>query len=518
MAAERTRAWFLLVVAVVLIAYARSFTAPFQFDDYQQVLENPAVQTPSWSTLVSWGRTRMIPTLTLALNYRLGGESVLGYHLVNLAVHLLSCWFVFALVLELCRTPRLRDTWLAGRGSELALGAALLFACHPLQVQAVTYIVQRMSSLAACFYIGAVLWYVRARNAGTGARSGRRLAAFAVAVLLAIGAFFSKENTASLPVAILLAELVFFAGTSGSRAILLRVVPFALLMLIVPVTFLLLSRGRPAATPPADTWMERQTQGLAYVLTRSGDAPPDVSPLDYLRTQWVVIPRYLKLVLLPLGLNVDHDVPIARGLSAEVAAGLILLLALFGLGIYAAWRAPLVGFGLLWFFVALSVESSIFPIRDIMNEHRMYLAMPGVALVLGCAFIWLRRRWPAPALGAGTAILVLLTALTLARNEVWRSQLGLWQDALAKSPGKARPHVNAGTALHLQGEIKRAVEHYCKALEIEPGNRRAESNINVALDQLVEEGEVEMVIAVRGSDGSIELEPRHPCPPGAAAR
>lgn len=512
MAAERTRAWFLLVAAVVLAAYARSFTVPFQFDDYEQVLENPAVRTPSWSTLVSWGRTRILPTLTLALNYRLGGESVVGYHAINLAIHLLGCWLVFTLVLELCRTPRLRDTWIAGRASELALAAALLFAAHPLQVQAVTYVVQRASSLAACFYLGAVVWYVRARSAAMGIRPGRPVPAFAVAILLAIGAFFSKENTASLPVAILLTELVFFAGGSPRR-VFLHVVPFALLVLIVPAALLLLSPGRPPATPLADSWVQRQAEALAYVLARSGDAPSDVSPLDYLRTQWMVIPRYLKLVLWPVGLNVDHDVPVARTLSGEAAAGLALLLALFALGLYAVRKAPLVGFGILWFFTALSVESSVFPIRDVMNEHRMYLAMPGVALVLGCAFVWLERRWPALALGGGSAILVLLTVLTVARNEVWRSQLALWQDAAAKSPHKARPHVNLGTALHLQGEIKEAIEHYCKALEIEPDNRRAESNINVALERLVEEGGAEMVIAVRGDDGTIELEPRHPCPP-----
>ena len=101
-------------------------------------------------------------------------------------------------------------------------------------------------------------------------------------------------------------------------------------------------------------------------------------------------------------------------------------------GLYAARRAPLIGFGLLWIFVALSVESSFFPIRDVMNEHRVYLAMPGAALVLAFLLVQLQRMWPPLAVGIGAAVVVVLTGLTIARNEKWQSAQALWQDALTK--------------------------------------------------------------------------------------
>src|SRR5499433_1229898 len=100
----------------------------------------------------------------------------------------------------------------------------------------------------------------------------------------------------------------------------------------------------------------------------------------------------------------------------------------------------------------------------------MYLAMPGVAMALAVPFAWALNRWRAAALVGGAAVAAGLCALTFARNEVWRTPLSLWEDALAKSPGKSRVHTNLGTALQLDGRIDDAIAHYCKALEIDPNN------------------------------------------------
>jgi hypothetical protein len=260
--------------------------------------------------------------------------------------------------------------------------------------------------------------------------------------------------------------------------------------------------------------LTQEARQVARTLTVAAEAPEELSSWTYLLTQCRVIPKYLALVVVPSGFTVDHDVPMERGLSAASAAGMLLLLALAGAGLYAATRWPLVGFGILWMFVALSVESSIFPIRDVMNEHRMYLAMPGLALVAGVGFAALLRRQRIVAVVVGAAVAVLLAGLTIARNEVWATQLSLWREALEQSPDKARVHVNFGTALHLSGDVKQAVKHYCEALRLDPTNRRAESNINVALDDLLEtDGDVEMEIASTGPNGEMELVPRHPCPP-----
>jgi hypothetical protein len=273
-------------------------------------------------------------------------------------------------------------------------------------------------------------------------------------------------------------------------------------------------------TPGDDTgqlaqMLAEQTRDVGRTLILAAELPEGFTPATYLFTQFRVVPRYWGLVVVPRGLTIDHDVALERTLTLDAVAGMLFLLGLALLGLYATRRWPLVGFGILWTFVALSVESSVFPIRDVMNEHRMYLAMPGIALMAGIGFAWIWSRQRAVATAAGGALAIALVVLTVLRNQVWATQLSLWQEALERSPNKARVHVNYGTALHLRGEVKQAVKQYCEALRLEPDNPRAESNITIALNDLMDSDsdEVDMEIRATGPDGEMELVPRHPCPP-----
>jgi hypothetical protein len=179
------------------------------------------------------------------------GENPFWYHVVNLIVHLLTCFVVYRLALALCRTPSVRHTWLAEQAQVFAIAAAMLFATHPIQVQAVTYIVQRMSSMAALFYVSAVLCYVGCRNAETSPDPGRRWATYPAALGFAAAASLSKENTATLPAAILLVESIFFGGRGSWGRFLRRWVPFVLLAAAMP-RLRALDR-RPAPPQPAAT-------------------------------------------------------------------------------------------------------------------------------------------------------------------------------------------------------------------------------------------------------------------------
>jgi len=183
---------FAAVAVITTLAYARSFASPFQFDDHGQIVGNPVLAEPSLDRLLAYARARLLPFATLALNYRTAGEEPFAYHLVNFAVHLLAIFAVFHLALALCRTPRLRESWLAGEAVAFATAAALIFACHPIQVQAVTYVVQRTAALAALFYVGCVLLYVRARNAQLGLGPGNHRLAYALSA--ALMRFFSLVN------------------------------------------------------------------------------------------------------------------------------------------------------------------------------------------------------------------------------------------------------------------------------------------------------------------------------------
>jgi len=511
---RRPAAWFGVVALLVLLAYARSCGAPFHFDDYTIIVANEEGSLSSLSGFLGFARTRLVPFATFALNYWVGGDDPFGYHAVNVAIHLLATLFVFNLALALCRTPRLRDTWLAEARLPFAVAAALFFACHPIQVQAVTYVVQRMSSLAAAFYVGSVLCYVRARNAQVGTGPGRPAAAFVGSIALALGALLSKENTASLPAAVMLAEWVFY-GRAGLAKRLLRLTPYLLLVLVIGVGWKLLALG-PGGRRISGSAAE-QMAGLVRTLVFRANPRGDVAPLEYFFTQCVVIPRYLRIVVLPRGFNVDHDVAIQRILAPGVAGGMLFLAALLAFGLYAARRWPVLGFGITWSFVALSVESSFLPIRDAMVEHRMYLAMPGVALAVASGFAWLFQRQRAVAAVLGATAAALLCALTFLRNETWRTPEALWRDAVAKSPNKPRVHINLGMALRLAGESDEAITQYCRALALDPRNARARGNLDALIeeqaDAALDEGtEIVLEGSGTGPEGSLlGLEPPDPC-------
>ena len=511
----RSRFLLAAILAGTAVAYAPSFTASFQYDDFDQIVYNPALDVPPVRPLLAWARSRVIPFATLALNRRLGGEDTLGYHLVNFAIHLLAVFFVFRLAEALCRTPRLRDGAVAPHRLALAGAAAALFALHPIQVQAVTYVVQRITSLAGMFSIGAVYFYVVARNAAgidqddEPARPRRRWA-YCASVAMALGAFLSKESSASLPVAILLAEWTFYPGERGVRR-LARSWPFLALLVAIPVLWLALPSGMWRLLQDASLVGPKPPTMIDAVL-RSADPLGQITPLVYCLTQATVIPRYLGLILWPSGLNIDHDVALAPGLSPAVVGGIALSSVLIAAGFWLLRRRPLVGFGILWFFGALSVESSFLPIADVMVEHRLYLPMAGISLVAASAFVAARRAWPRAALAAGLTVLVVLAGLTFARNLVWRTQLSLWSDALVKSPGKARAHLNVGTALQLEGKLDAAIPYYCHVLELEPDNPRAQYHLNVIVEKKIEEGTAPVEVET-GPDGDQVFVVADPCEP-----
>ncbi len=469
-----------VVCVVALAAYAPSFSVPFQFDDYARIVENERLRRGELAAgVAALGNSRLLPSATVALNYAVGEDDTCGYHIVNFLIHLLAAVAVFQLALALCRTPRLRDTWLGGQSTALATGAALLFACHPIQTQGVTYIIQRTASMATMFYVWSVVAYVNARNRSVfpSGLSSRPL--YVACALLAVCAILSKENAVSLPLALMLTEWVFYGRRVRLRTVGLFALG-ALLLLAIPVAWKVLS-WRPVGQLAAT---ESRFDFAMQAVLAQGAAPfQKIGPIDYFLTQLTVLPRYLALVVLPWGLNVDHDIPLEHGMSPAVAGGFALLVALLVLGVYAARRWPLVGFGILWFFVALSVESSFLPITDVMMEHRVYLAMPGIALALASPFAWAFHRRPRAAAIVGVPVVALLAVLTFARNQVWQTPLSLWSDAASKSPNKARVHVNVGVAYHGLDRLDDAIRHYCRALEIDPNIALAEENLQIALDQ-----------------------------------
>ncbi|MBS1109849.1 MAG: Tetratricopeptide 2 repeat protein [Anaeromyxobacteraceae bacterium] len=465
------------------LAYSSSLRGEFAFDDLPQIVQNLAIR--DLGSFVGPGSRGILPNryvayLTFAMSYQAGGLDPFGWHLANLAIHLASAVLVWTLVLLAFRTPRLRSSKLAPSSGAIAFAAAALFVAHPLATQAVSYVVQRITSLTTLFYLLAVVLYTAWRlSTGTGAR----IAAYVGVLVAALLAFRSKEIAFTLPAALALVEWAFFEG--GWRRW-LPLVPVALLSLLIPLT--LVDLGKPVS------------EVLASADSSTRVSTPLAGRHDYLRTQAVVVARYLGLLVLPVGQTVDHDVAIRRSWLAPDVAGSALLLASLALaGAWLAWRSTprgrrppldpavrLVALGIAWFFVTLSVESSVIPIADVMNEHRVYLPsaglFPGIATALALLFL---RVDPArvardTAVAAGLAA-SLLAVVTWNRNRVWRSEVDLWADAAAKSPGHVRALSNLGAALLKQERYAEAAEVFRRDVEAHPGSVASRVQLGVTL-------------------------------------
>jgi tetratricopeptide (TPR) repeat protein len=438
-----------LAVAIAgFVAYSNTFAVPFQLDDGKSIVENPAVRDVA-SFLASPGTpTRAVAYFSFALNGSLHGLSVAGYHILNLAIHVGAALCLAFLTAFVCRRAEPADPALRKGGAAAGLVAGLLLVAHPLETQAVTYVVQRLASLAALLYLGAALAY---GHAAVAERPGRRAGLYALALAFAALALFTKESAVTLPFALLALDLAVLPGAARQRAV--RLAPFAVLTAAYLAAFV--SPGHAIAIAGAEYREAAPAGGLPAWAA-------------YLIGQPRVVLGYLRLLVLPVGQNVDHDPPApASPLEAGVLLPALALAALLGGPAILAWRARrrsalarIVLLALALFVAGLAVESSVVPLADAMVEHRMYLPSAGLFLAAGAGAAWvlarLSPRGRGYAVAAGAAVLVALLAATFARNAVWRDRMTLWSDALAKSPGKSRPYVYVAQNMLERGDVRGA--------------------------------------------------------------
>ena len=409
-----------------LIAYSNTFYGAFCWDDKAQILTNENIQDLAYfSDLSVWTDVnyRPLSKFSFALNWYLGGDNVVGYHLVNLLLHLLTAVVAYSLARYTLSLLSPADGFDERFRKISALFVALLFLLHPLQTMAVTYIVQRMTVMAALFYLLAVFLYARGRHAYLYDGLNRRsLALLLLALLSGILGVMSKQNAVSFPLAFILYEIFFIRKPDGrycKKYVFSSLAIFFAAFLVVVFAGLL----------PVET-----TQ-----FTR----------LEYFSAQLGIFHKYLLLILFPVSQNADYFIILKAPLfGAREIIGAILSAGMLVLGVFTFRKNKLVSFGIFWFFIAMSVESGIIPIRDIMMEHRMYLPMFGIGMVLaGIIMKYIPYRSVYIVYIAGIMVFMLLALGTYNRNKVWQSELTLWQDGMEKSPGNPRVMNNLGLAL-----------------------------------------------------------------------
>lgn len=478
-----------IIIIVAIIAYANSLDVPFQFDDAPNIEHNLIIRDLSHFSDPSGAegtqfygsvRRRFIGYLSFALNYAVNGLDVTGYHVINLIIHICNAFLVYLLVGNTFQTPVMKISVReeARRVSIIALFCALVFVVHPVQTQAVTYIVQRFASLATLFYLGSLLCYVRFRLSGS-PREG--LVYYALSIGSALLGINTKEIIFTLPLIIVVYEMIFFRGNLKKR--MLPLAPYALLMVLIPLMIL---------------GTKESLGEILAGLTESTKVQTEMSRWDYLFTQMRVIVTYIRLLILPVNQNLDYDYPVYHSLfDPPVFVSFLLIASLMAFAGYILYRSGkeerpdpyrlLIALGILWFFITLSVESSVIPIVDIIFEHRVYLPSFGAFIAITGAVMWVvQRKRPLMKKAAIVTVvaIIVLTGATHARNKTWQSELSLWEDVIKKSPNKARGYYNVGVEYNELGRRKDAIEVYKKAIALKPDYADAYFNLGLVYNNL----------------------------------
>ena len=453
--------WWALAIIIIsgIIFYSNSINCSFQFDDANVIVRNEKISdVRNYANTNFWSNVNIRPVsyFSFAMNYALHGDNVRGYHLINLLIHIINGFLVFLLSRFIIRLSTSRDQHTDKMANQASLFVALLFLLHPLQTMAVTYIVQRMTSMAAMFYLLAVFLYGKGRLAmikdGLKRNSYLLLGAALISGILAV---LSKQSAITFPLAFLFFELYFIRDKEGGIYKKYILGGFSLIIF----AFLLIS---------LIGFLPRET--------------PDISRGAYLITQFKVFLNYAQLLFVPIGQNVDHGIAVSNNLfGIQEIFGLLIILGLLFIAYKFFNKQRIISFGIIWFFLTISIESSIIPIRDVMMEQRLYLPMFGFGLILISVLRLICGEQRQKYCNYGLMVLlIVLGALTYQRNKTWESDYTLWQDSLEKNPDNPRAMINYGFAVLKLDKYNEAIRHYTRAISLDSTQTVAFFNRGIA--------------------------------------
>jgi protein O-mannosyl-transferase len=413
---------FLGGLFLVFEAYGPALRAPFVLDDLYLPYADTNAPVNHISDWVKFQRPLLM--FSYWLDYQMGANDPHVYHTTNVLLH-----FLLSIVVMLIAARFLAWVDVSGRmRTALAVFAGALFLLHPLQTESVAYVASRSEVLSVLFYYSALAVFIYSN------RDSISIARAIAVVALFGAAAATKEHTLTLPVLIVLTDFFWHRGGLRKNGVLYGLLAAA------------------CAAGGVVVWKVLTTADTA------GFRMADLSPASYFFTQCRVIWTYVRMFFLPVGQNVDPDIPISASLLDHGAIfGLIALLAVAA----AAWiyrkRWPLASFGVFMFLLLIAPTASVIPIRDVLAERRVYLPFLGLILI---ALEMLRRLSFSQAVGTGAAAILACTVATYQRSEVWSGPLTLWQDTVAKSPRKVRPRFQLAFEQFQTGDCAAAVGNY----------------------------------------------------------
>lgn len=510
-----------IIVSLGLYLYGHTLSYPFQFDDHTYLLRSPFIKDMGdfifrndFQTVATYSRqlgTGMDPSvnfilrpvayLTFHLNYVLDGFNPRGYRMVNIGIHCANALLLFFLISHLLRKSPKSSQLTTGSLLFVPLAAALLFVSHPLHTESVTYIVQRFTSLVGfCVLSSTFLHFLSLAASG---RMHAMILRVLSVIVMACG-MLTKESMFTAPLLIVMLHVVVMEGTIKRAC--WQALPHFLCMLIIPALVLLTS------------YAQTGSHSIGEALHIAASFKEADYRYHYFLTQLGVVIEYAGLILWPHSLNVDREYPLATSLfESRVIFSACAIAAIIGVSWWLqrsrknSIHHALICGSVFWYFLRLAVSSSFVPLDDLMVDHRTYGASMGMLTALACGIDMVRTRlsrWSIGRLAVPACLMIWITTLsvtTLKRNDVWKSEISLWRDAVAKSPGKARPWDNLAVCHYDEGRVEEALACLEKAMEVDAFYIPAYIKIAAVLNAFGRHSE-----AIKWLEKGVEMIPNYP--------
>ena len=438
-----SRGWVALILLFILILpiYSNTFHAAWHLDDQPNIVTNKGLHIDNlmpatlWKTLFAHPGSkeklyRPLACLTFAINWYFGKHNTIGYHAVNIIIHILNAFFLYLTILYLFKTPRLKSRYQSEDAYFISLLGAALWALNPIQTQAITYIVQRMASMAAMFYILGIYFYLKGRLSNIQRHQILFYVACFVSFCLSMG---SKENAVMMPFSLILVEIVFFQGIGQSTAHTKKF--WTALAIIVCTLFIIYA-----------SFMFSKVN-LSTIFDHTSDR--SFSIYERLLTESRIVLHYLSQIFYPIPtrLSIEHDIVVSTSILKPLTTlpSILIIFGMIGLSLLRLWKNPLIAFAILFFFLNHVVESTVIPL-ELIFEHRNYLPSAFLFLPIAAGIKTLLNVYTKKKFFMRSCIISFVVLLmvglgwsTFLRNNVWKNKQTLWQDAALKAPGSARP-------------------------------------------------------------------------------
>jgi len=480
----------LICITIPLFIYSNTFKAPFIFDDFSSIVDNSDIKNINnlRSSLIFRAEsyenrnmpTRPLTYLTFALNNYLGDLNTFGYHLFNIILHILNTILVFLL------TRRIFYYVSNSHDFFIPIATALMFGCHPMNVDAVTYIVARSGSLATFFYLFSILLFIRT------VENNRFY--YAGSLLCFILALSSKQTAATTPAILLIFDYIFISKFSIDKVLKKKYLhlPYWVLLFIF-FTFSQIYFGELGQM--GTTWQ----------------------PSKYFIIQPLIVLNYIKLLIIPVGQCIDHFFSEPKTIFEfrifisfiSLTGGFLLIFWLvkkshklfsenvhsvisknsLGDSLFTAYPIYIISlYSILWFFITLSPTSSFFPINEPMADRRVYLPSWGFSLLMICGYLMIFRvnlkndfnlkRYKVMIVFIMIHIF-LLSRGVWNRNQLYQNPVKLFQEAITKYPNNPRAYYNLGLLQYKQNDNINAQISFEKAIELNPKDFRSYSNLGL---------------------------------------